>query len=88
MMDANQVWGVDEAIASMRTLGAYEPWWIEEPTSPDDMLGHARIRREIAPVRVATGEHVQNRVVFKQLFQARRSISASSTPAGWAESTK
>ena len=70
MMDANQVWGVDEAIAAMRTLGAHAPWWIEEPTSPDDVLGHARIRREIAPVRVATGEHVQNRVVFKQLFQA------------------
>ena len=51
-------------------LGAHDPWWIEEPTSPDDILGHARIRREIAPVRVATGEHIQNRVVFKQLFQA------------------
>jgi L-fuconate dehydratase len=70
MMDANQVWGVEEAISAMRTLGAHAPWWIEEPTSPDDVLGHARIRREIAPVRVATGEHVQNRVVFKQLFQA------------------
>jgi L-fuconate dehydratase len=70
MMDANQVWGVDEAIAAMRTLSAHEPWWIEEPTSPDDVLGHARIRREIAPVRVATGEHIQNRVIFKQLFQA------------------
>jgi L-fuconate dehydratase len=70
MMDANQVWGVDEAIESMRTLSAHAPWWIEEPTSPDDVLGHARIRREIAPVRVATGEHVQNRVIFKQLFQA------------------
>jgi L-fuconate dehydratase len=70
MMDANQVWGVDEAIESMRTLAAHEPWWIEEPTSPDDILGHARIRREISPVRVATGEHIQNRVVFKQLFQA------------------
>jgi L-fuconate dehydratase len=70
MMDANQVWGVDEAIAAMRTLGAHEPWWIEEPTSPDDVLGHARIRREIAPIRVATGEHIQNRVIFKQLFQA------------------
>ena len=70
MMDANQVWGVDEAIESMRTLAAHEPWWIEEPTSPDDVLGHARIRREIAPVRVATGEHIQNRVIFKQLFQA------------------
>lgn len=70
MMDANQYWGVDDAIAAMRVLGAYEPWWIEEPTSPDDVLGHARIRREIAPIRVATGEHVQNRVIFKQLFQA------------------
>ena len=54
----------------MRVLGEYDPWWIEEPTSPDDVLGHARIRREIAPIRVATGEHVQNRVIFKQLFQA------------------
>jgi L-fuconate dehydratase len=70
MMDANQYWGVDEAIAAMRVLGRYDPWWIEEPTSPDDVLGHARIRREIAPIRVATGEHVQNRVIFKQLFQA------------------
>jgi L-fuconate dehydratase len=70
MMDANQAWGVDEAIAAMSRLRAYDPWWIEEPTSPDDVLGHARIRREIAPVRVATGEHVQNRIVFKQLFQA------------------
>jgi L-fuconate dehydratase len=70
MMDANQYWGVEAAIVAMKQLGAYDPWWIEEPTSPDDILGHARIRREIAPVRVATGEHVQNRVVFKQLFQA------------------
>jgi L-fuconate dehydratase len=70
MMDANQVWGVDEAIAAMRRLGVHDPWWIEEPTSPDDVLGHARIRRELAPIRVATGEHVQNRVIFKQLFQA------------------
>jgi L-fuconate dehydratase len=71
MMDANQYWGVDEAIAAMRVLGQYDPWWIEEPTSPDDVLGHARIRREVAPIRVATGEHVQNRVIFKQLFQAK-----------------
>jgi L-fuconate dehydratase len=70
MMDANQYWGVDEAISAMRILGEYNPWWIEEPTSPDDVLGHARIRREISPIRVATGEHVQNRVIFKQLFQA------------------
>jgi L-fuconate dehydratase len=55
----------------MRRLGVHDPRWIEEPTSPDDVLGHARIRREIAPIRVATGEHVQNRVMFKQLFQAQ-----------------
>jgi L-fuconate dehydratase len=54
----------------MKVLGECNPWWIEEPTSPDDVLGHARIRREISPIRVATGEHVQNRVIFKQLFQA------------------
>jgi L-fuconate dehydratase len=70
MMDANQYWGVDQAIAAMRQLSNCDPWWIEEPTSPDDILGHARIRREIAPVLVATGEHVQNRVIFKQLLQA------------------
>ncbi len=70
MMDANQYWGVEAAIAAMERLGLYDPWWIEEPTSPDDVLGHARIRRAIAPIRVATGEHVQNRIIFKQLFQA------------------
>jgi L-fuconate dehydratase len=70
MMDANQYWGVEEALAAMEVLRQFDPWWIEEPTSPDDVLGHARIRREIAPIRVATGEHVQNRVIFKQLFQA------------------
>jgi L-fuconate dehydratase len=70
MMDANQVWGVDEAIRTMGVLSEFDPWWIEEPTSPDDVLGHARIRAAIAPVRVATGEHVQNRIIFKQLFQA------------------
>ena len=70
MMDENQIWGVDEAIAATRALAEFEPWWMEEPTSPDDVLGHARVRREVAPVRVATGEHVANRVVFKQLFQA------------------
>jgi L-fuconate dehydratase len=70
MMDANQVWDVDEAIAAMRELAAFDPWWIEEPTSPDDVLGHARIREAVAPIAVATGEHVQNRIVFKQLLQA------------------
>ena len=70
MMDANQVWDVDEAIVKMRRLGEFDPWWIEEPTSPDDILGHARIAREIAPIGVATGEHAHNRVMFKQLLQA------------------
>jgi L-fuconate dehydratase len=54
----------------MRHLAPFNPWWIEEPTSPDDVLGHARIAREIAPIKVATGEHCQNRVIFKQLMQA------------------
>jgi L-fuconate dehydratase len=70
MMDANQVWGVDEAISWTKALAEFDPWWMEEPTSPDDVLGHARIRREVAPIRIATGEHVANRVIFKQLFQA------------------
>ena len=71
MVDANQVWDVDEAIVSMRELAQFDPWWIEEPTSPDDVLGHATIARAIAPIGVATGEHCQNRIVFKQLMQAR-----------------
>ena len=70
MMDANQVWDVGEAIEAMRLLGRFDPYWIEEPTSPDDVLGHAAIARAIAPIRVATGEHVHNRVMFKQLLQA------------------
>ena len=71
MMDANQVWDVGEAIANLRHLIEFEPYWIEEPTSPDDVLGHAAIARAIAPVPVATGEHCQNRVIFKQLFQSK-----------------
>lgn len=70
MMDANQVWGVDEAITKMGDLAKFDPWWIEEPTSPDDILGHARIAREIAPIKVATGEHCHNAVMFKQFLQA------------------
>jgi L-fuconate dehydratase len=70
MMDANQVWDVSEAIKCMKELSAFAPHWIEEPTSPDDVLGHARIAREVAPIGVATGEHCQNRVMFKQLLQA------------------
>jgi L-fuconate dehydratase len=69
-VDANQRWGVEEAITWMRELAPYDPWWIEEPTSPDDVLGHAAIRAALAPIKVATGEHVHNRVMFKQLLQA------------------
>jgi L-fuconate dehydratase len=70
MMDANQCWDVGEAIRQMKELARFDPWWIEEPTSPDDILGHSAIARAIAPIRVATGEVVQNRVIFKQLLQA------------------
>jgi L-fuconate dehydratase len=70
MVDANQKWGVEEAIARTRMLAPAQPYWMEEPTNPDDILGHARIRREVKPVRIATGEHSHNRVMFKQLFQA------------------
>jgi L-fuconate dehydratase len=70
MMDANQVWDVPEAIENMERLAEFDPWWIEEPTSPDDVLGHARVARAVAPIGVATGEHCQNRVVFKQLMQS------------------
>ncbi|MFI7139817.1 L-fuconate dehydratase [Streptomyces massasporeus] len=69
-VDANQRWDVDEAIRWTKALAGFDPYWIEEPTSPDDILGHAAIRRAVAPVKVATGEHVQNRIVFKQLLQA------------------
>ncbi len=70
MMDANQCWDVDESITQMKVLARFDPWWIEEPTSPDDVLGHARIAREISPIAVATGEVCQNRVMFKQFLQA------------------
>ena len=69
MMDANQKWDIEEAIRRTRELNEVGMWWMEEPTSPDDILGHARIRRETG-VRIATGEHCQNRVMFKQLMQA------------------
>ena len=69
MMDANQVWDVGEAIRCMKELSAFRPHWIEEPTSPDDVLGHATIARAVAPIGVATGEHCHNRVMFKQLLQ-------------------
>ncbi len=69
MVDANQKWGVLEAIDRTRSLIEINPWWMEEPTSPDDILGHARIRRETG-VRIATGEHCHSKVMFKQLMQA------------------
>ncbi|MEV7096572.1 enolase C-terminal domain-like protein [Amycolatopsis sp. NPDC051045] len=69
-VDANQRWDVQAAVDWMTELAPYDPYWIEEPTSPDDVLGHAAIAKALAPIRVATGEHVQNRVVFKQLLQA------------------
>jgi L-fuconate dehydratase len=68
-LDANQAWGIEQAIEAIQALAEVDPWWVEEPTSPDDILGHRRIRDATAPIRVATGEHIQNRVVFKQLLQ-------------------
>jgi len=70
MIDANQVWDVPQAIEWVRALAPFKPLWIEEPTSPDDVLGHAAIRKAVAPIGVATGEHGMNRVLFKQMFQA------------------
>ena len=69
MIDANQVWGVEEAIRRTLELAEFDPWWVEEPTNPDDLLGLKRIRDGVRPIGVATGEHVHNRVMFKQLFQ-------------------
>ena len=71
MMDANQIWDVDQAIEWMKPLAQFNPWWIEEPTSPDDVLGHAKIAKAVAPIGVATGEACQNRVIFKQFLQAK-----------------
>jgi L-fuconate dehydratase len=70
MVDANQVWEVDEAIDHMKALAEFSPRWIEEPVHPDDVLGHAAVARGVAPIPVATGEHASNRVMFKQLLQA------------------
>ncbi|MDQ2796982.1 MAG: fuconate dehydratase [Actinomycetota bacterium] len=69
-IDANQRWDVPEAIQWVNELAVFDPYWIEEPTSTDDILGHARIRKAVSPVRVATGEAVHNRIMFKQLLQA------------------
>jgi L-fuconate dehydratase len=70
MIDANQRWEVAEAIERVKALSHFDLLWIEEPTSPDDVLGHATIARAVAPIGVATGEHCANRVLFKQLLQA------------------
>jgi L-fuconate dehydratase len=70
MIDANQVWDVGTAIDWVRRLAPFDIGWIEEPTNPDDVLGHATIARAVAPIAVATGEHCQNRVMFKQFLQA------------------
>ncbi|CAI6337686.1 unnamed protein product [Periconia digitata] len=72
MVDANQVWSVPEAIAYMKQLSEFKPWFIEEPTSPDDVLGHKAIRDALKPygIGVATGEMCQNRVMFKQFLAA------------------
>jgi L-fuconate dehydratase len=70
-IDANQRWDVEAGIEWLKELAPFTPEWIEEPTSPDDILGHAAIRAAVAPMKVATGEHVQNRIVFKQLLQAK-----------------
>lgn len=70
MLDANQNWSVSEAIAAGQALRRFEPFWLEEPTHPDDLLGYQQIARAIAPVAVAGGEHVPNAVVFKNLIMA------------------
>ena len=70
MFDANQRWGLPVAIRMSRALAVYQPSWIEEPTHPDDIRGHALLAREIAPIKIAAGEHIPNRVAFKNFFQA------------------
>jgi L-fuconate dehydratase len=69
-IDANQRWDVAQAIDWVRALAPYDVAWVEEPTSPDDILGHATISRAVAPIPIATGEHIANRVIFKQFLQA------------------
>ena len=71
MIDANQVWEVDQAIKWMKSLSEFNPYFIEEPTSPDDIIGHKKIREAIYPIKVATGEAVQNRIIFKQLISEK-----------------
>lgn len=68
MIDANQIWEVDEAIDWVNQLASVKPWFIEEPTSPDDIFGHKKIRENIGAIKVATGEHCHNRIMFKQFI--------------------
>jgi len=68
MIDANQVWDVNQAVEWMQELAFAKPWFIEEPTSPDDIEGHRVIREAVSPIKVATGEMCQNRIIFKQLI--------------------
>jgi L-fuconate dehydratase len=68
MIDANQVWEVDQAIEWIKALAFADPWFVEEPTSPDDVSGHRRIRQAVHPIRIATGEMCQNRILFKQFI--------------------
>lgn len=70
MMDANQKWEVHEAIENIKLLARFNPWWIEEPTNADDVAGHLAIAKAVAPIKVATGEHCQNRIMFKQFLQS------------------
>ncbi|MEO1827025.1 MAG: L-fuconate dehydratase [Roseibacillus sp.] len=70
MVDANQVWEPSEAVEWMKSLAEFDLWFLEEPTSPDDILGHRQVREGIHPIKVATGECCQNRIIFKQFLQA------------------
>jgi L-fuconate dehydratase len=71
MIDANQMWDVDQAIEWINHLKQFDIWWIEEPTNPDDVIGHSKIRDAIHPIKIATGEHCQNRILFKQFMQSK-----------------
>jgi len=70
MLDANQQWNLPQALSVCKRLAAMNPYWIEEPTHPDDVLGHLTLAREIAPLKLALGEHVPNRVIFKNYLQS------------------
>jgi L-fuconate dehydratase len=71
MVDANQVWEVDQAIEWIKALSQFDLWWVEEPVHPDDILGHRKIIDAVGPIRIATGEHCHNRLIFKQFLMAK-----------------